>query len=291
MEKDAILNIVINDIKELDLLMSTFKGKASIPQAYFRLIHSKLNNISEEMAMLEELHKTPSPTNGNSTQSMPVAKQEPAKETEKAPQEQHRVTEEITETLSFIDDEPDTTAMDVQPTTQEMAPPTAQAQPATDMKNAIKHEIVVPPVDTMEKREAVATTATMEKQPIMVIETVPEAPKPMKPKGEHSVLGETIGMDRKSLNETITNQFSADDLTKIGTPVDDIRKAMGINDRFYFQRELFDNNNTIFNDTLDQINTMGSFNQAYIYLKSTYNWDESLKETEEFLRAVRRRFL
>ena len=170
-------------------------------------------------------------------------------------------------------------------------PPTAQAQPAPDLTNAPKHEIVVPPAETMEKREPVDMATTMKEQPVMVIETVQESPKPMKPKVEHSVLGETIGMDRKSLNETITKQFSADDLTKIGTPVDDIRKAMGINDRFYFQRELFDNNNTIFNDTLDQINTMASFNQAYIYLKSTFNWDESLKETEEFLRAVRRRFL
>lgn len=291
MEKDAILNIVINDIKELDLLMSTFKGKAAIPQAYFRLVHSKLNNIAEEMAMLEELHKAPVPANGTPMESMPMAKQKPAKEPEKTPEVQHPITEENTETLSFIDDEPDSTILDVQPVTQEIVPPTAQAQPAPEIKNVPNHEVVVPPVEVMEKREPVVMAATIEKEPVMAIEPLPEAPKAMKPKVEHSVLGETIGMDRKSLNETITKPFSADDLTKIGTPVDDIRKAMGINDRFYFQRELFDNNNTIFNDTLDQINTMGSFNQAYIYLKSTFNWDESLKETEEFLRAVRRRFL
>ena len=287
MEKDAILNIVINDIKELDLLMSTFKGKASIPQAYFRLVHSKLNNISEEIAMLEELHEKPAPTNGNTMEAIPMPKQESAQEIKKTPLVQNIIATENTETLSFIDEEPESTVMKMQQQPREMAQAIIQAEPSPEIRNITKHEVVTTPVQTIEKSEPVA----MERQPVIALETLTEAPKTIKTKGDHSVLGETIGLDRKSLNETITSQFSADDLTKIGTPVDDIRKAMGINDRFYFQRELFDNNNTVFNDTLDQINAMSNFNQAYIYLKSTFNWDESQKETEEFLRAVRRRFL
>lgn len=289
MEKDAILNIVINDIKELDLLMSTFKGKPSIPQAYFKLVYSKLNNIGEEMAMLEELHKTEAPLNGKSVETMPPSKEEPAVETKQAPVVKTTIEIEATETLNFIDEEPNITAALQQPQ-QEITQPSAPVNPSPRPLETTSHEVAeVVPKPIAEVPDAKAPIK--EKEPAPVLEAIMEAPQVVKTKGDHSVLGETIGLDRKSLNETITNQISADDLTKIGTPVNDIRKAMGINDRFYFQRELFDNNNTAFNDTLDQINSMNSYNQAYVFLKSKYNWDESLKETEEFLRAVRRRFL
>ena len=289
MEKDAILNIVINDIKELDLLMSTFKGKPSIPQAYFRLVYSKLSNIGEEMAMLEELHKTEAPLNGKSVETMPPSKEEPAVETKQAPVVKTTIEIEATETLNFIDEEPNITAALQQPQ-QEITQPAAPVNPSPRPLETTSHEVAeVVPKPIAEVSDAKAPIK--EKEPAPVLEAIMEAPQVVKTKGDHSVLGETIGLDRKSLNETITNQISADDLTKIGTPVNDIRKAMGINDRFYFQRELFDNNNTAFNDTLDQINSMNSYNQAYVFLKSKYNWDESLKETEEFLRAVRRRFL
>ncbi|MGV8827617.1 MAG: hypothetical protein ACWA6U_04790 [Breznakibacter sp.] len=289
MEKDAILNIVINDIKELDLLMSTFMGKPTIPQAYFRLVNSKLNNIAEEMAMLEELHKTAAPLNGKSVETMPPSKEEPVLETKQVPTAPTTIEVEATETLNFIDEEPDTTLALHQPQ-QEMAQPTAPMNPSAKPLETTNHEVAMAETEPIIEIPA-AKAPLEEKEPATALEAIMEASQVVKTKGDHSVLGETIGLDRKSLNETITNQISADDLTKIGTPVNDIRKAMGINDRFYFQRELFDNNNTAFNETLDQINSMSNYNQAYAFLKSKFSWDESQKETEEFLRAVRRRFL
>ncbi len=304
MEKDAILNIVINDVKELDLLMTTFKGKATIPQAYFRLINSKLNNIREEMTMLEELHNTSVPQNGKMvdipSSAAPLSAQERPQPIEIKNHEVHQ-TEEI---ITLIEEKPTVTAQPAKATESDVGKQQPPCETTQTTKTVPQIEAEIAPVKKQETPEKPIVssqnpqepTHAATSQPHVVFETqqpnaVAEMPKATKSKTDKQILGETIGIDRKSLNETISNNVSIDDLAKIGSPVNDIRKALGINDRFYFQRELFDNNPTLFNNTLDQINSMGDYNQAYLHLKSNFKWDETLNETEEFLRAVRRRFL
>lgn len=300
MEKDAILNIVINDIKELDLLMSTFKGKNNIPQTYFRLVYSKLNNIQEELAMLEELNNMPAPANGPEVDATPKPIAQPVAEAANPLLKQAVEISQSHELLSFVEEVPTTVVRQTIPPQQ--TPTVVDKQPAAieplvQQQNTVNapqtpEQPSTPNMPTKRQQDVPVQTKTEDRElPQNTNRALVEDAMVVKNKNGHSVLGETIGADRKSLNDTIVSQHPTDDLTKTGTPVNDIRKAMGINDRFYFQRELFDNNNTLFNNTLDQINAMSSYNQAYIFLKGNFNWDESLKETEEFLRAVRRRFL
>lgn len=296
MEKEAILNIVINDIKELDVLMTTFKGKATIPQAYFRLLHSKLNNLADEVSMLEELHNTSAPQNGKSVENIIVTPKIKVAHPTQSEETKESRTEEPEEILNFIDEEPAEIVPQIQQSTKEREIQSHSNTPSSEMPRASMPQTTVIPKQTVVGKEIDAPIPAAEPDPDIEIRplkavTTQDVPKITKSKTDHSVLGETIRMEHKSLNETISNTISADDLTKIGTPVNDIRKAMGINDRFYFQRELFDNDNTAFNNTLDQINSMSSYNEAYQHLKNKFAWDESLNETEEFLRAVRRRFL
>lgn len=300
MEKEAIINILLNDIKEMELLISTFKNKSSVPATYFRLAKSKLTNIGEELDMVEELFSASSPTDEVKTATTAEIRQP-------KPSIEEKKTSEIEIRTPAIEKEEIKTP-EVKPveTVQVVAPVQAAAPVKPEVKNNTTTptpEISAPTIST--------TTEKPENKPIEspkpVVETIHQKKASQQPhtngnaslpkaepaiaKIEKNTIGETIALGQQSINETLGKGKSHEDIASFGTPVNDIRKAIGINDRFYFQRELFDNNNTLMNSTLDQINTFENYNQAYIFLKNNFKWDESKNETEDFLRAVRRRFL
>ncbi len=90
---------------------------------------------------------------------------------------------------------------------------------------------------------------------------------------------------------TTANAPKAADIVNYGTPVDDIRKALSINDRILFQRELFGGNKMAYDAAVETVNAAASYAQAYEYFRQTYHWDENDPATEAFLKAVHRRFL
>lgn len=78
--------------------------------------------------------------------------------------------------------------------------------------------------------------------------------------------------------------------TQIGAPVDDIRKAISLGDRFLFTRELFDNQGEKMQAVLDVINDMHSLADAMAYLDKHFNWDKESKTYQLFETALKRRF-
>ncbi|MCG8579870.1 MAG: hypothetical protein MI866_08140, partial [Bacteroidales bacterium] len=107
-----------------------------------------------------------------------------------------------------------------------------------------------------------------------------------------SVLGEVINQETSSVNDKLANKKEViEDIKSIGKPVDDVKKAFGLNDRFYYQRELFNNNADLFNQTLDQINSMESYDSAISFLQSNYSWGANNEAGEAFFRSIKRRFI
>lgn len=82
---------------------------------------------------------------------------------------------------------------------------------------------------------------------------------------------------------------SAASAVKYGTPVDDIRKAIAIGDRFLFVRELFGGNSELMQKTLDEINGCGSFEEAETMLRK-FGWDVESQAYQLFLTPLHRRF-
>ena len=62
--------------------------------------------------------------------------------------------------------------------------------------------------------------------------------------------------------------------------------AFSINDRFLFQRELFDGDNTRFNDTIAKLQGMTSIEQVKEYVTNTLKWNADDEVVKEFLRLV-----
>ena len=75
-----------------------------------------------------------------------------------------------------------------------------------------------------------------------------------------------------------------------GTTVEDIRQAISLGDRFLFQRELFAGNGELMQKTLDEINGLGSLNEAMDYVLDNFDWDKESTAVQLFENVLKRRF-
>lgn len=74
-----------------------------------------------------------------------------------------------------------------------------------------------------------------------------------------------------------------------GAPVTDIRQAVSIGDRFLFQRELFAGNAEKLQQTLTELDKLGSLDEAVSFI-DRFGWDKQSSTFELFLNVLRRRF-
>jgi DNA repair exonuclease SbcCD ATPase subunit len=92
-----------------------------------------------------------------------------------------------------------------------------------------------------------------------------------------------------SINDTITK---SDPAITIRQPIHDIAKAIAINDRFLFIRELFDGNAALFSQTVNKLNTVNNLEDAKKYIQTVVkNWDDTSEPAQLFLSIVQRRYL
>lgn len=70
----------------------------------------------------------------------------------------------------------------------------------------------------------------------------------------------------------------------------DIKREVSINDRFLFQRELFNNNRNEMNSTLDKLNNFESYEEAEKYIHNSFSWDFDNQVVNDFLLVVKKGF-
>ena len=75
-----------------------------------------------------------------------------------------------------------------------------------------------------------------------------------------------------------------------GSAVEDIRQAISLGDRFLFQRELFAGNGELMQKTLDELNALGSLNEAMDYILNNFEWDKESTAVQLFENVLKRRF-
>lgn len=225
MKKNAIIDIISNDLKEMQLLLDSFKDFEHIPADFIELLETKHNSLYKEIHLLNFWA-----TNIDTQLEQQASTQVDANVDSKKVEYLQEPVEAKTPIVEEKIDEP------IQNTT-----------------------IAEPEVKQIIPEEPIAEKP---------VEKLVEAPK------------------ANSNNANIAN-----DIKNYGTPVDDIRKAIGIADRFLFQRELFGNDQNAFNQTLDTINSLTSFDEAHQYLCGAFAWDESDPTVDNFIHIVHRRFI
>lgn len=77
-------------------------------------------------------------------------------------------------------------------------------------------------------------------------------------------------------------------------PIQDLKTAIGLNDKFLFIKELFNNNLLEYNETLEHLNTTDSLENAQAYLaslKEKHQWTEEMEYFLLFRDYVERKYL
>lgn len=167
---------------------------------------------------------------------------------------------------------------------QPQPPAKPQPQPAAKQEELVQRQQPVAEEQPAEKKDR---SAEFHYNPIMEIPTLSQ---------QHSIkeINEMIGLRDASLNDKLkqNNREVAHVLTE--HPIKDLKKAIGINDRYVFISELFRGDEVMYERSLKTINAFRIFAEAEYWiereLKVKLGWEEHKETTRHFYQLVKRRF-
>jgi hypothetical protein len=108
-------------------------------------------------------------------------------------------------------------------------------------------------------------------------------------------LNDLIGSGSPSINDRLKETGSVDRGSQLkGSPVKELRKAIGVNDRFVFINELFRGDEPMYERSIKTINNFRILPEAEYWmereLKIKLGWDDSREIVKHFYQLVSRRF-
>ena len=107
-------------------------------------------------------------------------------------------------------------------------------------------------------------------------------------------VNDVIGLSGTSLNDKLKSDVSDLKSALNDTPVRDLKKAIGVNDRYVFINQLFRGDEVMYERSIKTINGFRILPEAEYWmereLKVKLGWDENRETTRHFYQLVKRRF-
>jgi hypothetical protein len=109
-------------------------------------------------------------------------------------------------------------------------------------------------------------------------------------------INETIAANGESLNDKLKSSASYKEIGHSikGAPIKDLRKAIGINDRYVFINELFRGDETMYERSIKTINSFNIYGEAEFWIKRELKlklaWPDDHEAVQLFDELVKRRF-
>ena len=92
--------------------------------------------------------------------------------------------------------------------------------------------------------------------------------------------------DFQSIGESRFDEIRVDEMLSRKGAVN-LKKVFTLNDKFRFRRSLFNQNDIDFAETLDELATLTTFEDAKNHLQEKYGWDMTVPEVEDFLSIIK----
>jgi hypothetical protein len=108
-----------------------------------------------------------------------------------------------------------------------------------------------------------------------------------------SILAEKLSPSESlHINETLAQQKAGGDLSsKLQTsPLSSIISGIGINDKFLYIRELFNNDSDVYNNAVKHLDNADSLGDALNFIKNHFDWNEKDETVQKFVSLVHRRY-
>lgn len=171
---------------------------------------------------------------------------------------------------------------DITPAMEKYMPPPA----------AVKAPVITDPVPVVQEIPVEKPGIPMSKQADLGFDPLTEIPTL-----SHQSKGTEVN-DNPTLAESLNDRLKQEktELMEVlkESPVKDLRKAIGINDRFVFMNELFRGDETMYERSIRTINNFNILAEAEYWisreLKLKLGWDNSSETVVHFDQLVRRRF-
>lgn len=113
-------------------------------------------------------------------------------------------------------------------------------------------------------------------------ENIKEVPK--------ETITEKHSHSHKLINETIKTRTVMDVSSKLkAAPIPSIQSAINLNDKFLFIRELFKNNNLLYNQTIERLNSARNFDEAMTIVEKEFAWDMNEPLVIKLIELIKRK--
>lgn len=107
-------------------------------------------------------------------------------------------------------------------------------------------------------------------------------------------INQVVSNDQPSLNDKLKQPKTEVAHKLQDSPVKDLRRAIGINDRFVFLKELFNGDEVMYERSIKTINNFQVLQEAEFWinreLKLRLGWNDTKEAVQHFYQLVRRRF-
>ena len=151
-------------------------------------------------------------------------------------------------------------------------------------------------LDEIKRNASVMQNISAYNKPQTLYETVDEIPtlihQPVKEQSRE--INESVRTEKMSLNDKLKENTRELSSRLIESPVKDLKKAIGVNDRFLFISELFRGDEAMYERSIKTINSFTIWPEAEYWikreLKIKIGWSADNDAVKQFDQLIRRRF-
>jgi len=165
------------------------------------------------------------------------------------------------------------------------------AKPETVTRRAAEEEVKAAPVVPAETEATAVMSVTTVTVKAETVKTEQPAGEPKSQESSKGILADRFTAGG-TLGEKISGGKKEDVVSSViqGKPIADIAAAIGINDRFYFIRELFSGDALAYGDTIKRLNAAASLGEAMKILDESTVMGSDPAAQSSFVDVVRRKF-
>jgi hypothetical protein len=141
--------------------------------------------------------------------------------------------------------------------------------------------------------EVIAPVAETPKEVVHPVVEKEEDPAPKSAAAEKAAAKKQEHEEKKFINEKLGEKITKKDISSKlqGQAIKSIAGSLGINDKFFFIRELFAGNSENFRLTMSELDELHNFNEAYSLLIERFQWDMDSEPVQLLLNLIRRKYI
>lgn len=287
MKENKLISFILNDIKELEIITKGMLEMDEIPSVMHLLAVTKTQNLLDQFNLLKELDENSvfaKVVDSECVANKPVAKEVvvPVADEKSVEDDDEFVDDEFEDDDEFDEFDDDESDYLVIGSESDICDAPAVEGPKPVEPGKVEEPKPEPAPDVASES---AKVAEPEKK---VVESVPDV-------NVGTVIAENKLEAQKSVSE-VSKVKSKPQVRTTGSRkaegrfVNSLKKAITINDRIRYTRELFGGDMELMNKVIAHLDQLSSLKEATDYIESIFDWDELDEAVIEFYDLLEMRF-